>query len=45
MSSVLWCMFWGAMIFVLISIFFWISVYAASALPDVKKAWEAWIHD
>ena len=45
MSSVFWCMFWGAMIFVILSIFFWVSVYAASALDDMKKTLGVWRHD
>ena len=45
MVSVFWCMFWGAAIFVLISLFFWVSLYAASALEEMKKTLEAWRHD
>ena len=45
MSSWIWCMFWGAMIVVLLSGLFWVSVYAASSLDDMKKALEVWRHD
>ena len=45
MSSVFWCMFWGAMVFVLISAFFWLGLYASTALDDFRKALEVMRHD
>ena len=39
------CMFWGAAIVFLVASFFFVSVYAASALDDMKSALGVMKHD
>ena len=39
------CMFWGGAIVFLMACFFFVSVYAASALDDFKQALGAMKHD
>lgn len=39
------CMFWGAMVVILMTCFFFICLYAASSLDDMKKALEVLKHD
>ena len=39
------CMFWGGMAVFLLACFFFVCLYAASALDDMKKTLEAMKHD